>query len=134
METLAIIAYRQPCTRGEIEAVRGVAVDQIVRNLLDLQLIRAVGRSELPGRPWLFGTTQKFLLHFGLKDLKDLPGVEELKRIEAARGAREPESEPAEAGGETSVEAETAENLEPADPTPVLDQDRSETGNEPGKE
>jgi len=82
LETLAIIAYRQPCTRSEIEAVRGVAVDAIMKNLMELQLIKAVGRSELPGRPWLFATTQKFLEYFGLKDIKDLPGVEELRRIE----------------------------------------------------
>jgi segregation and condensation protein B len=83
LETLAIIAYRQPCSRAEIEAVRGVAVDQIVRNLMDLQLIKILGRSELPGRPWLFGTTQKFLEYFGLKNVNDLPGVEELRRMEA---------------------------------------------------
>jgi segregation and condensation protein B len=85
LETLAIIAYRQPCTRAEIEAVRGVEVDQMVRNLLELQLIRLVGRSELPGRPWLIGTTQKFLEHFGLNSLDDLPGVEELRRMETAQ-------------------------------------------------
>ena len=82
LETLAIIAYRQPVMRSEIEAVRGVAVDQIIRNLLEMQLIKIVGRSELPGRPWQFGTTQKFLEHFGLKNLMDLPGVEELRRME----------------------------------------------------
>lgn len=82
LETLAVIAYRQPCTRAEIEAVRGVAVDQIVRNLMDMQLIRVVGKSELPGRPWQFGTTQVFLEHFGINDVQDLPGIEELKRIE----------------------------------------------------
>ncbi len=82
LETLAIVAYRQPVTRAEIEAVRGVAVDQILRNLLDLQLIRVVGRSDLPGRPWLFGTTQRFLEHFGLNSLDDLPGVDELRRRE----------------------------------------------------
>jgi segregation and condensation protein B len=82
LETLAIIAYRQPCTRAEIEAVRGVAVDQILRNLMDMQLIRITGRSELPGRPWMFGTAQKFLEYFGLRDVKELPGIEELRRIE----------------------------------------------------
>lgn len=89
LETLAIIAYRQPAVRSEIEKVRGVAVDQILRNLLDLQLIRIVGRSELPGRPWLFGTTQKFLEHFGLRNLEDLPGIEELKRMETEQIRRE---------------------------------------------
>ena len=82
LETLAIIAYRQPVMRSEIEAVRGVAVDQLIRNLLDLQLIRIAGRSDLPGRPWLFGTTQKFLEHFGLRSIEDLPGGEELKRFQ----------------------------------------------------
>lgn len=88
LETLAIIAYRQPCVRSEIEAVRGVAVDAILKNLLELQLIRVVGRSELPGRPWMFGTTQKFMEHFGLKSLDDLPGTDELRRLEAEQHAR----------------------------------------------
>ena len=65
--------------------MRGVAVDQILRNLLDLQLIRIVGRSELPGRPWMFGTTQRFLELFGLRTLEDLPGMDELRRINAER-------------------------------------------------
>ena len=85
LETLAVIAYRQPCTRAEIEAVRGVEVSQITRNLLELGLIRLVGRSDLPGRPWLLSTTQKFMEHFGLRSLEDLPGIEELKRMEAER-------------------------------------------------
>ena len=95
LETLAIIAYRQPCVRSEIEAVRGVAVDQILRNLLEMQLIRVVGRSELPGRPWMFGTTQKFMEHFGLKSLDDLPGTDELRRLEAeqARARTAPAAE-----------------------------------------
>lgn len=82
LETLAIVAYRQPCVRSEIEAVRGVAVDQILKNLLELGLVRVVGRSELPGRPWMFGTTQKFMEHFGLKSLDELPGTEDLRRME----------------------------------------------------
>lgn len=97
LETLAIVAYRQPCVRSEIEAVRGVAVDQILRNLMEMQLVRVIGRSELPGRPWLFGTTQKFMEHFGLKSLDDLPGTDELRRMEAAQQARrtaKPEPEP----------------------------------------
>jgi segregation and condensation protein B len=85
LETLAIIAYRQPLARSEIEGVRGVAVDHIIRMLMEMQLIRIVGRSELPGRPMLYGTTALFLEHFGLKDLKDLPGIEELARLEAFR-------------------------------------------------
>jgi len=85
LETLAIIAYRQPCTRGEIESVRGVAVDAILKNLMEMQLVKAAGRSELPGRPWLFATTQKFLEYFGLKNVRDLPGIEELRRMEKAQ-------------------------------------------------
>ncbi len=107
LETLAIIAYRQPCTRAEIEKVRGVAVDQIVRNLLELQLIRIAGRSELPGRPWLFGTTQKFLEHFGLNELSQLPGVEELRRMEAQRAREQEATRPA--GPSTEPEAEPAQ-------------------------
>jgi segregation and condensation protein B len=95
LETLAIIAYRQPCTRAEIESVRGVDVDQMVRNLLELQLIRITGRSELPGRPWQLGTTQKFLEYFGLKNLEDLPGAQELRRMEAEQLRRRQQSAPA---------------------------------------
>lgn len=82
LETLAVIAYRQPCTRAEVEAVRGVAVDAMVRNLVDMQLVRSAGRSELPGRPWLFGTTSLFLEYFGINSVDDLPGIAELKRNE----------------------------------------------------
>ncbi len=89
LETLAIIAYRQPCTRAEIESVRGVAVDQIVRNLLELELVKVTGRSEMPGRPWLFGTTNTFLEHFGLRDLQDLPGIEELRRRNEQQGRKQ---------------------------------------------
>ena len=80
LETLAIVAYRQPCLRSEIEEVRGVSVDAVLRKLIDMQLVRVVRRSELPGRPWLFGTTQKFLEHFGINQIEDLPGSQELKR------------------------------------------------------
>lgn len=82
LETLAIIAYRQPCPKSEIEGVRGVAVDAILKRLLEMQLVRITGRSELPGRPLLFGTTQRFLEHFGLKTLDDMPGVSELRRVQ----------------------------------------------------
>lgn len=80
LETLSVIAYRQPIQRSQIEAIRGVAVDSIVRTLLDMGLIKVVGRSELPGKPWLYGTTQAFLEHFGLKCLDDLPGMTEMRR------------------------------------------------------
>ncbi len=72
LETLAIIAYRQPIAKAEIEAIRGVVVDHIVKALMELHLIRIVGRSELPGRPFLYGTTATFLDHFGLSNLNEL--------------------------------------------------------------
>ncbi len=76
LETLAIIAYRQPITKSEIEQVRGVAVDTIVKMLVELQLVRLVGRSELPGHPYLYGTTQLFLEHFGLASLQQLNDID----------------------------------------------------------
>ena len=76
LETLAIIAYRQPITKAEIEQIRGVAVDTIVKTLVDLQLVRLVGRSELPGHPFLYGTTALFLEHFGLASLGELNAID----------------------------------------------------------
>ncbi|MFL2859258.1 MAG: SMC-Scp complex subunit ScpB [Pontiellaceae bacterium] len=81
LETLAIIAYRQPCLRSEVEDVRGVSVDAVVRKLIEMQLVKVVKRSNLPGKPWLFGTTQRFLEHFGINSVEELPGSSELKRI-----------------------------------------------------
>lgn len=77
LETLAIIAYRQPISRAEMESVRGVSVDHTLRALLELSLVRTVGRSELPGRPFLYGTTATFLEHFGLRSLDDLRALED---------------------------------------------------------
>jgi segregation and condensation protein B len=76
LETLAIIAYRQPITKAEIEAVRGVSVDSALETLLEKRMIREVGRKESPGRPILYGTTREFMQYFGLKDLSDLPQLE----------------------------------------------------------
>jgi len=76
LETLAIIAYRQPITRAEIEAIRGVNCDGVLRTLLARGLIEEVGRAEGPGRPILYGTTMLFLQHFGLRSLADLPPLD----------------------------------------------------------
>jgi segregation and condensation protein B len=81
LETLAIIAYRQPITRADIEAVRGVAVDGMVNMLLERGLIRIAGRADVPGRPLLYESTEYFLQHFGLKTLDELPNSAELRRI-----------------------------------------------------
>ena len=81
LETLAIIAYRQPVTKAEIEAIRGVDVDGVVNTLLERNLIRAVGRKDVPGRPFLYGTTPEFLQLFNLKDLSELPALKEIDEI-----------------------------------------------------
>ena len=81
LETLAIIAYRQPITKADIEAIRGVAVDAVMQTLLDRGLVRIGGRAELPGRPLLYETTQFFLEHFGLRNLDELPNAAELRRV-----------------------------------------------------
>jgi segregation and condensation protein B len=79
METLAIIAYKQPIIRADIEAIRGVAVGEVIRSLMYKGLVKIAGRAEILGRPMLYGTTKKFLEVFGLNSLKDLPKAEELK-------------------------------------------------------
>ena len=81
LETLAIIAYRQPVTKAEIEAIRGVDVDGVVNTLMERSLIRAIGRKDVPGRPFLFGTTPEFLQLFNMKDLSELPTLKELDEI-----------------------------------------------------
>lgn len=84
LETLAIIAYRQPLTKVEVEEIRGVNSDGVVKTLLDRRLIKIVGRKEAPGKPLLYGTTREFLEYFGLKDLTELPTLKDLEREEAA--------------------------------------------------
>jgi segregation and condensation protein B len=79
LETLAIVAYRQPVTRADIEAVRGVTVEGVLQNLMERGLVKIRGRAEVPGRPLLYGTTQFFLEHFGLRDLEELPNAVELR-------------------------------------------------------
>lgn len=92
LETLAIIAYKQPITKSDIEAVRGVSVDHILKTLMEAQLARIMGRSDLPGRPLLYGTTHLFLEHFGLKDVTELPKLDELTRLDTVRRARAAEA------------------------------------------
>jgi segregation and condensation protein B len=85
LETLAIIAYKQPCSTPEIERIRGVSCGGVLSTLLERELVAIAGRSEGPGRPLLYGTTRKFLEYFGLNCLDDLPRVEELEKILAGR-------------------------------------------------
>ena len=81
LETLSIIAYRQPITRAEIEQIRGVTVDGVMQTLLERGLVEQVGRAEVVGRPMNYGTTGQFLEYFGLRSLEDLPAADELRRI-----------------------------------------------------
>jgi len=81
LETLAIIAYRQPLTRAEIEQIRGVAVDGVMQTLVERGLVEQVGRADVPGRPGTYATTALFLEYFGLRALEDLPAADELRKI-----------------------------------------------------
>lgn len=85
LETLAVVAYKQPVTRAEIDAVRGVSTGPILRTLMDLKLVRMTGRAELPGAPFQYGTTRRFLEHFGLRSTRDLPSPKEVARFLAER-------------------------------------------------
>lgn len=115
LETLAIVAYRQPITRADIEAVRGVAVDGVLQSLMERGLVKIGGRAEVPGRPLLYETTAFFLEHFGLRNLDELPNSEELRRrylptaappaVASAPEATQPELQPQEQS-EPAVEEE----------------------------
>ena len=93
LETLAIIAYKQPVIRSEIEAIRGVGVDYIMKKLLENELVRVMGRKKTVGAPLIYGTTDKFLSYFGLSSLAELPKVEELEASGEAAGGKAPERE-----------------------------------------
>jgi segregation and condensation protein B len=105
LETLAIVAYKQPINRAEVEAIRGVDSSGVIQRLLEYRLVRIVGRSEELGRPLLYGTTKEFLEHFGLKSIRDLPEVQELLVPEAPAAAEAPSAPPGEAGPTESVVA-----------------------------
>lgn len=126
LETLAIIAYRQPIARADMEAVRGVSVDGVMQTLLDRGLVKIAGRAEVAGRPLLYATTQYFLDHFGLRHLDELPNASELRHIPLPKATPEPgaaapsdestpelpgvaEKSPGEASGE--VAGETSESV-----------------------
>lgn len=87
LETLAIIAYKQPIVKAEIEMIRGVSTDGVIRTLLERNLITITGRAEAVGRPLLYGTTREFLNYFGLNDQSDLPKIEELRELLRAEGS-----------------------------------------------
>jgi segregation and condensation protein B len=110
LETLAIIGYRQPVSRPEVDAIRGVNSDAVLENLLERRMIRITGRKESPGRPFLYETTREFLVAFGLRDLGDLPKVEgELIVPELAEAAAAQLTEPPPEHEETAAAADPAE-------------------------
>ena len=132
LETLAIIAYRQPITKSEIEDIRGVDVTANIKTLMDLQLIRLVGRSELPGHPFLYGTTQIFLDHFGISSLQQLNELdptlqrsnprlkaEQYKRVEKKTELEKAAEEAAKEAGETPAPPVTDAEAQPAGETPA---------------
>ena len=89
LETLAVIAYKQPVTIPEIQEIRGVQASGVIKTLLDKKLVAAAGRKEVLGRPILYKTTKDFLIHFGLKDLSDLPSMEEFEELIKNQSAAE---------------------------------------------
>jgi segregation and condensation protein B len=113
LETVAIIAYRQPCTRLEIEAIRGVDVDAVLTTLTERKLVKVVGRKEAPGRPLLYATTREFLEVFGLPDLGSLPTLRELGVPEDILKTAAAEGEAAAEGAEPAAAAD-AQADEPA--------------------
>ena len=124
LETLAIVAYRQPVTRADIEAVRGMAVDGVMQVLLDRSLVKIAGRAEVPGRPLLYETTEYFLQHFGLRTVDELPNSAELKRVVLPKAPVEEEKlEVAETpAAEVAAEEPAAEpETPPEEPAPEPD-------------
>ena len=118
LETLAIIAYRQPVTKGEIESVRGVSADGMIQKLLDLELVKIGGRAAVAGRPLQYVTTEKFLEHFNLHSTEELPNSVELRRVKLPT-AEEVHAQPAPEGGaapEPAPELFQGEGPEPAEP------------------
>lgn len=124
LETLAIIAFKQPVTRVEVDSVRGVDSGGVLHTLMELNLIRLVGRSEGIGRPMLFGTTRDFMAHFGLRSLADLPKPKELEELlaEGERKARESGNGQAGAQAPADVEAPQAAAVD------AIDDDLPEVG------
>jgi len=122
LETLAIVAYKQPITRPEIEAIRGVNIDGIIRNLMERRLVRIVGKKDVPGRPMLFGTSAEFLQYFGLKDLASLPTLREFQELDANEDAMVEalpgSGDTGPGAGDETLQEEAAEALDAASEPP----------------
>lgn len=123
LETLSLIAYRQPITRGEIEDIRGVAVSShIVKTLLDREWVRVVGHRDVPGRPAMYATTRQFLDHFNMRSLNELPPLAEIRDLDQL----EPELELQDEGADAAKDTHTP--WMPVEPLGPLDAERGETG------
>lgn len=116
MESLAIIAYKQPIVRAEIEQIRGVEVSTVLRTLLERKLIRMVGRKDVPGRPIMYGTTKLFLQQFGLSDLSQLPPLREFKELGDAEQAMLPVEDGLRIGDQEAVAAGSPDESSEAGP------------------
>jgi segregation and condensation protein B len=116
LESLAIIAYRQPIVRAEIEQIRGVETSGVLRTLLERKLVRIVGRKEEPGRPIMYGTTKFFLEHFGLRDLSQLPPLREFKELGESEQAMLPMDEEELSEQATDEQAVLSADAEPLEP------------------
>jgi segregation and condensation protein B len=114
LESLAIIAYKQPLVRAEIEEIRGVETSGVLRTLLERKLVRIVGRKEVPGRPIMYGTTKFFLEHFGLQDITQLPPLREFKELGEAEQALLPMEQQEPARAESQPAILTDQELEPS--------------------
>ena len=114
LETLAIVAYRQPITKAAIEAVRGVNVDGVLQSLIERGLVSIAGRSDLPGKPFLYETSRNFLEHFGIKDVEDLPNSAELRSVDLSQPESEKENDEqlslSEVAKDSQNESESTEN------------------------
>ncbi len=118
MESLAIIAYKQPIVRAEIEQIRGVEVSTVLRTLLERKLIRMVGRKDVPGRPIMYGTTKLFLQQFGLSDLSQLPPLREFKELGEAEQAMLPVEDGLFVGDHETVPAGASDESSDAESSP----------------
>ena len=123
LDTLSIVAYKQPVTRAEIEGIRGVDAGAVLKGLLDRRLIRIVGQREVPGRPMLYGTTRRFLEVFGLDSLKGMPSLRELKELAEQKGVELPgmEDDESDAPAASPVPPEESAGYEVADASPELE-------------
>ncbi len=123
MEALAIVAYKQPVTRGEVESIRGVDSGGVLATLMDKRFIRIAGRKEIPGRPVVYGTTKEFLETFDLKDLSCLPSLKDIQNMEEENGLQNPlpegeqQAQDSGAGQETGLEAGAEERADAGEET-----------------